>query len=42
MFIYEYHDSLGPWFDLNPVLTEAEKVTSLTNARTKEPRKDIR
>ncbi len=32
MFIYEYHDSLGPWFDLNPVLTEAEKVTSLTTA----------
>jgi nuclear transport factor 2 (NTF2) superfamily protein len=25
MFVYEYHDSLGSWFDLNPGLAEAEQ-----------------
>ena len=29
MFVYEYHDSRGFWFDINPILTEAEKFKSL-------------
>ena len=34
MFVYEYHDSLGSWFDLNPGLAEAEqfKTSSCTSS----------
>lgn len=28
MFVYEYRDNLGSWFDINPVLTETEKFKS--------------
>ncbi|HEY9728738.1 MAG TPA: ATP-binding protein [Chroococcales cyanobacterium] len=28
MFVYEYHDSIGPWFDPNPVLIETEQFKS--------------
>lgn len=30
MFVYEYRDNLGSWFDVNPVLIEAENFKSLT------------
>lgn len=30
MFVYEYRDALGSWFDINPVLIEAENLKSLT------------
>ncbi|HEY9670831.1 MAG TPA: hypothetical protein V6D11_05260 [Waterburya sp.] len=26
MFVYEYRDNVGPWFDLNPVLAETEEL----------------
>lgn len=33
MFVYEYHDSNGPWFDPNPVLIETEQFKSLMIAK---------
>jgi hypothetical protein len=26
MFVYEYRDSVGPWFDINPILSEAMEL----------------
>jgi hypothetical protein len=33
MFVYEYRDSNGSWFELNPILIETEKFKSLTKMR---------
>ncbi|NES74202.1 MAG: ATP-binding protein, partial [Okeania sp. SIO2D1] len=26
MFVYEYQDELGPWFDINPLLKDAPEL----------------
>jgi hypothetical protein len=26
MFVHEYRDSAGPWFDINPILSEAREL----------------
>jgi hypothetical protein len=33
MFVYEYYDSLGTWFETNPVLIETEQFKSLMPAK---------
>ncbi|HEY9637340.1 MAG TPA: ATP-binding protein [Coleofasciculaceae cyanobacterium] len=33
MFVYEYHDNFGSWFDLNPALIETEQFKSFIPAR---------